>query len=278
MFYKKYLYSLTPCTLYTKCSYISTTYSQRMWGINMTDTSNQITTTTMATTILDIPFYCLPFFLLVQLTTLSKECYTRGKEALYHKDRGGELFKYFASMDYQVREYKIDHYLCALDTWHMWFYLSNRLFGSCQTSFVFLKAAPCAIDICTTHRNNVFHIEVSGQQSMDILAPYLLFGNIANLIQPSVDKLVSFIDNIMKDMMGVSSSTSSLYDDIWWRTSPLTFYEVDLAHNVYYQFADVVITSVNSDVQISIPYRRTRVAASTVRNHLAILADFVTHD
>lgn len=208
---------------------------------------------------------------LVNLSVLSKECHNRSSEALRIKDRGYEMVKHFRSIPFHMREYRVQWALSAIDTWYVWMHLANRVFGHTQRSFVFMRPTPCSIDVCTTHRNEQFNMEVSAQHSMDIVSPFLLFGSINNILQPSTTRMVSIWQSIMQSMLG----TTTTYSEVWWRTSPMTFYEVDLAHSVYYQYADVSIVSVNGDAHLSMPYRRTRVAVNTVREHIANLIECV---
>lgn len=224
------------------------------------------------TTILDIPFCCLPFMLLIKLTVLSKECRQRAKEALHFKDRGHELITFFKGVPFNLRESKINLYLSSLDTWYIWMSMASKVFPSTQTSFMFIRPAPCSVDICTTHRNRAFNLEVSTQHSMDMVTPHLLFGNINYLLQPSLVKMVEMWEYIMSILLG---ATTTSYDEVWWRTSPLTFYEVNLVHNVYYQYADVVIASIDGVASVSLEQRRTRVVPTAVCSHLATIIDFV---
>lgn len=216
--------------------------------------------------LLDIPFYCLPFFTLVQLTTVSKEIRARSVEALKVKNRGEELTKYLAALSHDVRDAKITG-ITVIDTWFIWMHLAATIFSPTQTLINFMKSAPMSVDICTTHRNTPLQLEVSAQHYMDILEPYRLFGELRNLLQSSVYDVIQVLKTIMTCLFGGTAA----YDELWWRTSPITFYEVDLVHNVYYQYADVTLTFVGDNVQLSIPHRRTRVPAHIVRNELSRL-------
>lgn len=217
--------------------------------------------------LLDIPFYCLPFMLLAQLTTISKECCMRSREAMKVKDRGQELAKYLAALSPEARNTKIGR-LFNMDMWYIWMHLAIKIFGPMpQATMTFLKTAPMTVDVCTTHRNNVFHIEVSAQHYMDILAPHMLFATLDNMLKPSVYDVVQNIKIILNFLIGGGAT----YDELWWRTSPITFYEVDMVHNVYYQYADVTLAYINGDVSTSIPHRRTRVQADVIRNELTSL-------
>lgn len=80
------------------------------------------------TTLLDIPFCCLPFMLLINLTVISKECCLRSKEALRLKDRGQELITYFKSLPLNHRESKINMRLSNLDTWFIWLKMASNVF------------------------------------------------------------------------------------------------------------------------------------------------------
>lgn len=223
-------------------------------------------------TLLDVPFYCFPFMLLINLSVLSKECCQRSREALKLKDRGEELINYFAKVPFSSRETKINLYLSSLDTWYIWMKLASKVFASSQSSFVFMRPSPCSVDVCTIHRNHLFNMEVSTQHSMDMVTPHMLFASINNILQPSFAKMLDTWRHIMTILLGPNAS----YDDVWWHTSPMTFYEVDLVHNVYYQYADAVITCINGVTSVSIEYRRTRVAPSTVCGCLATLLEFVS--
>ena len=107
-----------------------------------------------------------------------------------------------------------------------------------------------------------------------MVEPHLLCASIEFMLQPSLAKMIDTWHNIMTVMLGVNT----VYDEVWWRTSPITFYEVDLVHHVYYQYADAVITCIDGTMSVSVEYRRTRVAPDTVRAHLPKLIDYVTID
>lgn len=220
--------------------------------------------------LLDIPFFCLPFMVLVNLTVLSKECHQRSKDALKLKDRGNELITYFKSIPLSLRETKTS-YMTHMDIWHVWMKMASKVFPSSQPSFVFMRPAPCSVDVCTTLRDHTFNMEVSTQHSMDLVTPQMLFASIENLLQPSLAKMIDMLQMIMTILLGAKT----VYDEVWWRTSPITFYEVDLVHNVYYQYVDAVITCIDGTMNVSIEHRRTRVAPSTVRQYLPVLMDFV---
>lgn len=135
-----------------------------------------------------------------------------------------------------------------------------------------MRPAPCSVDVCTTHRNQFFNLEVSTQHVMDVVTPFMLFGNINHILQPSLASMVDMWRLIINVLLDLNTS----YDEVWWRTSPMTFYEVDLVHNVYYQYANVVITCINGVTSMSFEHRRTRVASDTVRSHLGELIEYVT--
>lgn len=228
----------------------------------------------MATTILNVPFYCLPFMLLVNLSVLSRECCIRSREALKLKNRGAEILAYLKTVPFPIREQKASIALSAMDTWHIWLHLAAKVFGPMQTSFIFMRSEACSIDVSTTHRIHEYQMEISSQHSMDLLSPYILFGNkIDNILRPSMFEMIAMLKLAMASLLG--QGTLAQYSDVWWQTSAVTFYEIDLAHNVYYQYADVVISCINGDARIALPYRRTRVAPSVVRPHIAVLAETV---
>lgn len=226
----------------------------------------------MATTVLDLPFECLPFMLLVNLSVLSKECCVRSREALRLKNRGKEILAYLKTIPFPLRQPKVASALSSLDTWHIWLHLAAKVFGPTQTSFIFMKSAACSIDISTVHRNHECNMEISSQHTLDILSPYALFSNsIYHILQPTMFDMIAMIKICMKSMLGCG--TRAVYDSVWWQTSPITFYEVDLVHNVYYQYADMIIVCEDDTASITIPSRRARVAPDVVRGHIAVLAD-----
>jgi hypothetical protein len=110
--------------------------------------------------ILDIPLFCLPFLTLVHLTVLSKECCVRCREALHLKNRGHELLTYFASVPFEKRSALVTESTTINDTWLMWKEIGLKTFGRYPISMFLLKAAPCSVDVCTSHRNDNLNMDI----------------------------------------------------------------------------------------------------------------------
>lgn len=213
----------------------------------------------------DIPFELLPFLTLVHLTTLSKECYTRSREALRFKNRGDELLTYFASVPRERRKNLIVYSTNMYDVWSMWQQLGVRMFGRRVNAFVLLDVAPCNVSVSTTIRDRVFDIGVSSHHIIRIDTPYTLFSrvhsNIAAAISSSVDTINSMFGN-------------TEYDDVWWQTSPISFFEIDLVHMACYCHDRLVIKYqedfVYTDMMLSDYFR---VSGNSMREYLSLLLE-----
>jgi hypothetical protein len=191
---------------------------------------------------------------------------------MLHKNRGEEIIAFLKTIPLPLREQRINVKISPLDIWQIWLHLASEYVGPSQTSFVFMKYAPCYIDVYTTHRHHMNHMETSSVHTLDILSPYVLFGNnIRYILQPSIYDIITVLKCSMRHILGCDDGI--VYDYMYWHTSLVTFYEVDLAHKVYYQYADVTLTCIDNDVSISIPHRRTRAAPNVVSGHIAVLAD-----
>jgi hypothetical protein len=110
---------------------------------------------------------------------------------------------------------------------------------------------------------------VSSQHNVDLATPYLLFGSLTNLLKPTIYDMITLLQIVFNTILNSSS-----YSEVWWRTSPITFYEIDMAHMVCYQYSDVTITYIDDTTHLSIPYRRTRIPESEVRGYLSVLLEF----
>ena len=161
--------------------------------------------------------------------------------------------------------------MTALDAWHMWMHLASQALGPTQPCVVVFKAAPMTVDVCTAHNCPIYDMEVSSQHIINLGTPYMLLGTGGSMLYPTVYDAVVAIKSLMTVMLGHNVT----YSEVWWRTSPLTLFELDMAHMVCYQYADVTVSHIDGDTSLSIPHRRVRVPEGLVRGHLAMLADFV---
>lgn len=211
----------------------------------------------------DIPFELLPFLTLVQLTTLSKECYTRSREALKFKNRGYELLTYFASVPTERRKNLIVYSTKTSDIWSMWQQLGIRVFGRRVNSLVFLDSVPCDVSVSVSIRDQVFDIGVSSQHMIQIDTPYALFGH----IHPNVAAATSAFVDTINSMLG-----NIVYDDVWWQTSQITFFEIDLVYMACYRHERLVINYRDSYVYTDMSSSDyLRVSANSMRVYLSLL-------
>ncbi len=218
----------------------------------------------------DIPFHLFSFLLLIKLSITSKQSHARCREALKLKNRGEELIAHFANMPTETREMKIRYQVSSMDTWHMWMYLGFKVFGPSQNTLIFLSGDPMTVDVCTTHRNDAYNIDVSSQHSIDMVAPRTLFPNV---LQSSMCQFLRSWTMVIDSLLLTDTSN---YIDLWWRTSDITVYEVDLVHHVCYQYTNVVISSINGDRHMSIPPHRKRVSAYALCDSLTEIIGYCT--
>lgn len=213
----------------------------------------------------DIPFELLPFIALVQFTTLSKECYRLSREALCFKNRGYELLAYFASVPLERRKSLIVYSTNVSDVWFMWQELGIRMFGRRVNTFVILDVTPCNISVSTTMRDQVFDISVSSHHVIRIDAPYALFCRIHPSVAAATNSLVDTINSMFGDTQ---------YDHVWWQTSPITFFEIDLVYMACYRHDRLVINYqedfVYTDMMSSDYFR---VSGNSMREYLPLLLD-----
>jgi hypothetical protein len=219
--------------------------------------------------ILDIPLFCLPFLTLVHLTVLSKECCAKSRDALTIKNRGHEMLTYLASLPMEKRASIVMNSISIHDVWILWKQVGLKTFGRHVDTIIFQKAEPCEVDICTTHRNEQFNMEVSSQFVIRMDTPYIMFGGLTGFLHPSIEAATTSWINVIEMMIKANQ-----YDDVWWRTAPLTFFEIDLMFSACWRHNNIVVGSMDGEVHASTPYDRFRVSANSVRSYLTIFADF----
>jgi len=226
--------------------------------------------TVVMASILDIPLFYLPFLTLVHLSTLSKECFHRSREALKLKNRGHELLTYFASVPLEKRTSLITNSITIHDAWAMWEALAIKTFDRKVNSIFLQKAAACEVDISTTHYNNQLNIEVSSQHIMTVETPYILLGGLKGVVHPSVRSATSMWVHTMNQML----DNNNAYSEVWWRTAPLTYFEINMVFMSCYRHNNVVISSIDGVAETSFDVDPCRVSANSMMVYLSLLADF----
>lgn len=220
------------------------------------------------TSILDVPFDCLPFTVLIQLRGLSRECYARSEEALSAKDTGTELCSYFKTVRWQLRYSKIVYRLPNIDVWNMWRFIGNQAVGSCQTrSFMVMAVMPCTIVINTNYMCDTTQIEISSQQTVGVRYPYLALPSpVTATLYDQVDAWNYFMGTLVDEKD---------YTSVWWYTHPLTLFEIDLACNMYYKYEGITVYNIHGCTRISIPYERViEPNTRAMRYYLSVILDY----
>jgi hypothetical protein len=185
----------------------------------------------------DIPFMCLPFLALVQCTVLSKECCKLAKEALHLKDRGQGLVEHLKECHILFRFPKLNKGFNTLDIWSVWNHMAKVTKSS---TLVFMRWNPFTIHVSTEVDFPAFGIHSSSQQMVSVQLPYYNCRKVTEMLQPTFALACTQISYMIHMLIG--SDNPKVFTDVFWETSPLTFYAVDVSRCTVHMYEGVVIS------------------------------------
>jgi hypothetical protein len=178
------------------------------------------------TSLLDIPFECLPINTISQLSTLNRATEERALKEFLTRDVGWEVYQYLKILPQEMRSYKIMHEMDTKILWDIIHAIQIRTYPYSDFLFLPFNNSTIRVDICAIryHEHMAYMIHHHSAMHVAKIVPSIVSGTdaISHTMEQAIEKITGRIHECVYNMVIPYSANDFM--NMEWHTNPMTFY------------------------------------------------------